>query len=169
MYLTVFGMNKWLFDKIYFFTLEHSSLKKAAVLVSELSKPFFFAAYTACVLISFFKGCDMIKIIAVPLCTLVFNSLLRKLLNRPRPFLREDVDKLVDHKESGSFPSNHACSSMVIALSWILVCPLAVAFFAVLAFFTGLSRIMTGVHYPLDVLCGWLIGALSGIIFFLIL
>lgn len=160
-------MNKLLFDKIYFFTANNSRAKKLAIFVSEFSKPAFIIIYILgiiAVLINDRKG--IAEIIAVPFFTLLFNAILRKFLNKPRPFNREDVTKLVDHKNSGSFPSNHACSSMIISLSYIIVCPILVPFFMALAFFTGLSRVATGVHYPLDVFAGWAISIVSGITFF---
>lgn len=167
-------MNSKLFDKIYFYTANNKRVKKAAIFISNFSKPAFIIIYILGIIILFTGGEEeiadkMIKMIAVPFFTLVFNTAIRKLLNKPRPFLRDDVKKLVEHESSGSFPSNHACSSMIISLSYILVCPVIVPVFIVFAFFTGLSRVMTGVHYPLDVLCGWLISLVSGLTFFLIL
>lgn len=163
-------MNKLLFDKIYFFTANNSTAKKLAVFVSEFSKPAFIIIYIMGIIAMLIKGSEGIaKIIAVPFFTLLLNTTLRKLLNKERPFNRDDVTQLVNHKNSGSFPSNHACSSMIISLSYILVCPILVPFFMVFAFFTGLSRVAAGVHYPLDVTAGWTISLVSGIIFFHIL
>ena len=163
-------MNKRLFEKIYFFTAKNKWAEKTAVFITQLSKPAFIIIYIAGILTLYATGKEgTVKMIAVPFFTLVFNTILRKLLNKPRPFLTDGVEKLVEHGESGSFPSNHACSSMIISLSYILVCPRAVLPLIIFSFFTGLSRIMTGVHYPLDVLCGWLISLISGCIFFVLL
>lgn len=164
-------MNRRIFDKIYFYTTGHKKAESLAVFISQFSKPAFIIIYIVGIIALLIKGGGegMAKMIAVPFFTLVFNTMLRKILNRPRPFVRDDVKMLVEHEESGSFPSNHACSSMIISLSYVLVCPALVPVFMIFALFTGFSRIMTGVHYPLDVLCGWLISLVSGVIFFLIL
>lgn len=160
-------MNKLLFDKIYFFTANNSKAKKLAVFVSEFSKPAFIIIYILGIIAVLINGCEGIaKIIAVPFFTLLFNTTLRRIITKPRPFNRQDVTKLVDHKNSGSFPSNHACSSMIISLSYIMICPALVPVFMVFAFFTGLSRVATGVHYPADVFAGWAISIVSGITFF---
>ena len=170
MYLMVSGMNKLLFDKIYFFTQKNKLAKKTAIFISKFSKPAFIIIYVLGIITLLIKSdLGIVKLIAVPFFTLIFNTILRKLLNKPRPFLRKDVEMLVEHENSGSFPSNHACSSMIISLSYLLVYPFLVPFFITFSFFTGLSRIMTGVHYPIDVLCGWLISLISGLIFYLIL
>ncbi len=163
-------MNKLLFDKIYFYTLNNTKARNIAVFISGFSKPAFIIIYIAGIICSLLQGGERTaEIIAVPFLTLVFNTALRKIINKPRPFTREDVSQLVDHKDSGSFPSNHAASSMIISLSYILIYPPLVPVFIVFAFFTGLSRVATGVHYPLDVAAGWFISTVSGIIFFYIL
>ncbi len=163
-------MNKLIFEKIYFFTSNNEKAKKLAVFVSEISKPVFIFIYIMGIISVMCRGGEgIVRIITVPLLTLVFNTVLRKALNKPRPFNREDITNFVEHKNSGSFPSNHACSSMIISLSYFLIYPQLVPVFMTLAFFTGLSRIMTGVHYPSDVLCGWLISLIFGIILFVIL
>ncbi len=163
-------MNNRLFNKIYFFTINNKWAKKLAIFISNFSKPAFIIIYILGIIALLIKG-DMgiVKLIAVPFFTLIFNTTLRKLLNKPRPFLKENVTQLVAHEASGSFPSNHACSSMIISLSYLLILPVLVPFFVIFAFFTGLSRVMTGVHYPIDIIAGWLISIISGLIFFLIL
>ncbi len=163
-------MNNRLFNKIYFYTAKNEKLKKTAIFISNFSKPAFIIIYFVGIITLLLKGGNGIaKVIAVPFFTLLFNTTLRKILNKPRPFLRGDIEKLVDHKASGSFPSNHACSSMIISLSYLIIYPSLVPLFVLFAFFTGISRVMTGIHYPLDVVCGWLISLLSGLTFFLIL
>lgn len=163
------NLNKLFFNKIYFYTLNHNWAKKTAIAISEFSKPLFVVIYLVGVIISATKNIEVIKFLAVPFFTLIFNTTVRKVLNKPRPFLNDGVEKLVEHKESGSFPSNHACSSMIIALSYILVYPPMVLPLAIMAIFTGLSRVMTGVHYPFDIVAGWFVSLLSGLIFYVIL
>lgn len=163
-------MNNKLFNKIYFFTVNNKWAEKFAIFISNFSKPAFIIIYILGIIVLLIKG-DMgiVKLIAVPFFTLIFNTTLRKLLNKPRPFLKENVTQLVEHESCGSFPSNHACSSMIISLSYLLIYPMLVPFFIIFTFFTGVSRVMTGVHYPLDIMAGWLISLIAGLTFFLIL
>lgn len=66
-----------------------------------------------------------------------------------------------------SYPSAHAANSMaaavVIALAWrraILIAPL-------LPLAVGYSRVYVGKHYPTDVMAGWVIGAVAGLLVYL--
>lgn len=94
----------------------------------------------------------------------IISSVLKTLINRPRP----DLTGLT-RVFTASFPSGHATSSAVIYLTiGALLAATAtrrreqVFYWAVAVFLVaavGLSRIYLGVHYPSDVLAGWLIGA----------
>jgi len=92
------------------------------------------------------------------------NYLLKNLVQRPRPM----VDRLVA-ASSYSFPSGHSITVMllwgtVIVLAgrylrahqvwrWLITGLASLWIVAV-----GLSRVFVGVHYPSDVLAGWLLG-----------
>lgn len=75
-----------------------------------------------------------------------------------------DVHLRVGRLDSFGTASSHSANTAAVAVvfwrlhgKWGLI---AVA----LAFFTGLSRIFVGVHYPSQVLLGWLCGALCALI-----
>ena len=111
-----------------------------------------------------YNGCYKVK-----RCLLyTSNSILRKILNRPRPFKELGIESLIEHEDKGSCPSNHAVSAMIIAMAWCSIFPVVGAVLIVLAIFTGLSRVMTGVHYPVDVFLGWLIAIVIGCLGFFV-
>lgn len=63
------------------------------------------------------------------------------------------------------FPSNHAANSMVLAVLVTILWQRKVGLALLgLAFFVGLSRVYLGVHYPSDVLFGFLFGGLTAAI-----
>ena len=109
------------------------------------------------------------------LAGLVFNALVKCLVMRRRPYMDHAEIKclkkvtsgadLNDIKEQGySFPSMHSTNSAVLygMLPEGFAKTRATGVLRVLAvllpLLIGLSRVLLGVHYPTDVLCGWLVG-----------
>ncbi len=94
---------------------------------------------------------------------LLLNAGLKLLIGRPRPQL-----PLADTLVTFGFPSGHA---LLAATTWVPLAALlasgekrlalrryAIAIGLAVAGIVGLTRIYLGVHYPSDVLAGWLIG-----------
>jgi undecaprenyl-diphosphatase len=88
---------------------------------------------------------------------------LKALAARARP----DLLPHFDHVTSHSFPSGHAWNGMIFYGETALVASLflprawripVVAIGVLIAFVTGWSRIALGVHWPSDVLAGWIGG-----------
>ena len=98
------------------------------------------------------------------LVSVYLNSLFKILFQQPRPFDLLPGLRL-SYAEGFGFPSGHAQSSMLV---W---CSIAynshrkiVWYLAILiSFLVGFSRIYLGVHFPHDVVGGWILG---GIIFY---
>lgn len=78
---------------------------------------------------------------------------------RDRPFVIHHVNWLIPHAKNASFPSDHATAAFVIATAIWIWKKHAGWLWLVLASGIALSRVWTGVHYPLDVVAGMLIGA----------
>lgn len=113
------------------------------------------------------------KFVGVNLVTaLVWNPMIKNIFLRRRPYfdnpsikclkpVEADADIYDIAAQGYSFPSGHSTNSAdaygSLALykkkKWLCVAAVAVPFLV------GVSRVMLGVHYPTDVLCGWLLGA----------
>jgi len=91
--------------------------------------------------------------IVLKLCNLIYF--------RPRPFDSHEVNLLFYRPWDSSFPSNPATVGFSVATAvWLYNRRLGASLLALATLF-GLSRIYCGVHYPLDVIAGALLGALS--------
>ena len=106
--------------------------------------------------------------LAVGMADFIASGILKPLVARPRPTRVPDLEgviHLVNGYRSGKygFVSSHAANTMACAMLFALVwkrwrCA------ALLMLWVGLnsySRMYLGVHYPTDILCGWLIGAVA--------
>jgi len=85
----------------------------------------------------------------------------------PRPFMLGLSPDYARHSGRGGFPSTHACvmSAVAVYLAWRPRMRVAAGMVALLAIATGLARIYVGVHFPLDVLAGFVVGAVGGTAF----
>lgn len=112
----------------------------------------------------------LLQCITVPLGVFVSVTVLRKFINAARPYERLDIQPLMAKDTKGlSFPSRHTASSTVIAMTFLFVnVPLGVVFLMI-AFLIGLSRIFAGVHFPRDVLAGFLYSVIMSALFFFVL
>lgn len=84
----------------------------------------------------------------------------------------QDVIRLVKASCGGKFSyfSAHASTNMALAVFFGLIYknsyPKLIYFLLIIAFFVGYSRIYIGVHYPLDVFSGFLIGTGLALFFY---
>ncbi|MER6633146.1 phosphatase PAP2 family protein [Streptomyces sp. NPDC000987] len=96
----------------------------------------------------------------------VLQQSLKAAVDRPRPVWRDPVDSA----HYAAFPSGHALTATVVCglLLWLLhrygvgraLWRTAVTVAVVSVAGVGLTRVWLGVHWPSDVLGGWLLGAM---------
>ena len=84
---------------------------------------------------------------------------------RIRPYELYEVYSLVGPVPEYSFPSGHACSSFCSALVYLKTLDRPYGMLTViLAALIAFSRVYVGVHYPTDILGGFLISVLSSVV-----
>lgn len=162
-------MNKRLFFCAYNTARQNKAVGKVAVFLASHTNKIYAIVYCIGVLYAFFQSSNLFfRFIFVPFICMVYNTVLRKILNRPRPFNELNIESLIEHDDKGSCPSNHSAGAMVISVAWYSISPIIGVGLTVLAVLTGVSRVMTGVHYPLDVALGWAVGLCAGVLGFVI-
>ena len=105
---------------------------------------------------------------------LIWNPMIKNVALRRRPYMdhagvrclkpvKPEADLLDIRAQGYSFPSGHAMNSTVIYGSLAIYRPKVwlIVLAAAIPVLVGLSRVAVGVHYPTDVLAGWLVGTFS--------
>lgn len=101
-------------------------------------------------------------------------ELIRFFWERQRPFVENNVNLLLSHEGTGSFPSGHAAFFFALATVIFLYekkvypvpnrrfwCGAGILFFLA-SFLISISRVFAGVHWPSDILAGAIVGIFSG-------
>jgi len=161
--------------KFYLFSLINQFAGKNVCLDSV---SIFFAEYFQYVLIfilflflakNFKKYWRMVveALVSAALAKLVITNVIRYFLPKLRPFVENNVNLLIsqDPKES-SFPSGHASFFFAIATVVYFYNKKAGILFFVSVFLISISRVFVGVHWPLDILAGAIVGIFSGWLIF---
>ena len=113
-------------------------------------------------------GKQILIYVFVPASGFVILSLFRKKINAPRPYEEWDIKPLLDRDSPGqSMPSRHVFSATIISMV-CLHASLSIGMICLtLSAFLGLVRVSGGVHYPKDVVVGYICALVWGVIFFL--
>ena len=147
-------------------TLLFKVISALAVILSVLS-------YCALLFLSFYnsvyEGLAVLLSAALPFFAVGF---VRMMIDAPRPYeLYDFYENKPKEREGRSFPSRHAYSSFVIAtIAFAYSVPLGIGLL-LMGLALAASRVLLGIHFIRDVLCGALVGVISGLIgiFFMIL
>ena len=110
-----------------------------------------------------YQKCVFISFIGLAIANLNV-ALVNFIFFRDRPFNNHEVTLLFYEPTDSSFPSNAIAATTALACGiWIANKRLgSISFGAVLIF--GFIRIFSGIHYPIDILGGLLIGILSTVV-----
>jgi undecaprenyl-diphosphatase len=85
----------------------------------------------------------------------------KHVLARPRPYIRfEDVEPLFVYGGFDSFPSGHATLFAALAVALYIHHKKIGILFMVFAVLISLARVIAGIHFPIDIIAGWALGAI---------
>ncbi len=127
--------------------------------------------YIALLVTTYFQeglGRQILIYVFIPATGFVILSLLRKKINAPRPYEEWTIKPLLDRDSPGqSMPSRHVFSATIISMACLHASLSVGVILLVLSALLGLVRVLGGVHYPKDVVVGYICGLVWGVIFFL--
>ncbi|MFX1276398.1 MAG: phosphatase PAP2 family protein [Promethearchaeota archaeon] len=95
------------------------------------------------------------------------NVLIKNIINRERPYeALKNLTILEPKPTSRSFPSWHTYNgtAQAIILGYMLISPLFLTIFLIFAIIIGFSRIYLGMHYPSDVIFGFILGIIGALL-----
>lgn len=112
----------------------------------------------------------VVRVLAVPAVGFVAVSIFRKWICASRPYEVYAFTPLLDKDTRGnSFPSRHVFSNMIIAMAVLSVWMPAGIFLVVCGILLAALRVITGVHFPRDVIAGAVIAVVIGIAGFFVI
>ena len=113
-------------------------------------------------------GKQVLIYVFIPASGFVILSFLRKKINAPRPYEEWTIKPLLDRDSPGqSMPSRHVFSATIISMACLHASLSVGVILLVLSALLGLVRVLGGVHFPKDVLVGYICALVWGVLFFL--
>jgi len=96
-------------------------------------------------------------------------TVLKHFIVSPRPFIYfENLKPLFLHGGMDSFPSGHAMFFGALATSLFFIHKRIGVLYIFVALIVGLARVASGIHFPIDILLGYIFGIMVASIFNLI-
>lgn len=116
----------------------------------------------ACLITDKYRKLGSAMAVALVICLLLGNEVLKEVFARPRPFQINEISLLIAAPSGYSFPSGHTMSSFAAATAIGLTHRKYAKWAYTLAVLIGFSRMYLYVHFFTDVLVGALFGILFG-------
>lgn len=91
-------------------------------------------------------------------------ELIRRIYYHPRPWILSETHLLLAKEVQASFPSGHTTLAFALAMGVYLYDKKIGKWYFALAALIGFSRVYVGVHWPLDILGGIIVGAGTALI-----
>lgn len=101
-------------------------------------------------------------LLALILCVIIGNIIIKNLVKRSRPFFHKEYKLLIKRPWDYSFPSGHTLSSFAAATVLFMINPLVGTFAIIYAALIALSRLYLRVHFFTDVFFSILLGVALG-------
>jgi len=152
--------------KLFFFLNDIAGKSRifdiTAIFLASYLQYFLIAAFLLLLFFSAYSKREKIyifctTIISSVIARFVITEAIRFFYHRPRPFVSRAVIQLIPENE-WSFPSGHSAFFFAMAAAIYLYNKKWGLWFFIAAILMNISRVVSGVHYPSDILGGMIIG-----------
>ena len=159
-----------LYERVYSSPKTMLTLK----IIDRVSVMLSIACFAALLYLAFLRGyMDAVVFLAMAAIPFIVVSALRMLLKSERPYEVIDFSRFskeMPHRKRGaSFPSRHVFSAFLIAFLAFEYAWYIGIFCILLGVALAICRVALGIHFTKDVVCGAIIGMVSGFVGMLIL
>lgn len=163
-------MKREFYESIHNMVLSRPGLKRGVEIAVKLLPGLVYVEYPLlAVYLLVWKRELLLRGILVPAVGFLLVTVLRAAINAPRPYERLGIPAITPKETKGkSFPSRHAACGAVIAVTAVFTAPPLGWVLLAVSLLIAVSRVLAGVHFVKDVLAGWCLGALVGVIGFLL-
>lgn len=146
--------------------VEHPMLTKGFLVFNQLLTGVCYVMYPLLILLEWYQKNPLwLKSLLTASISFVVVSVFRRFYNKQRPYERLDIVPLIAKDTVGkSFPSRHVFSVFVIAMCWLMYCPVVGVMLMIIGIGMAFIRVVGGVHDLTDVIAGAVIGVISGVI-----
>ena len=153
-------------EKILRKVQENAATTRALKLFSHLVSALSVASFLFLILVSLKESpLEFLRLALVLGVPFVAVTVLRKLINAPRPYEIYDFYPTPPKNKSGSsFPSRHAHSAFAIGTVMCFYSPILGSVLLVLGGFMCCARVLVGMHFVRDVICGAVVGSVSALV-----
>ena len=157
-------MNKLYYEKI---SKPFRNKVQLINLINKLLTSLGYISYPILLITTYFYQKELLlKCIIIPGSGFILLTVIRKLINRKRPYEALDIDPLIKKDTKGnSMPSRHVFSMSIIALSWLQVMPIVGIILIVCSILIACTRVIGGVHYISDVIAAILCATVWAMLF----
>ncbi len=157
-------MDTKLYMSVYNFVQKHRFLHKPIIFINKISPQIMMVLFYGLMpVLIISRDIRIIAFAFFPLAELILVTKFRDKIDRPRPFDVLDVTPLENHSSGHSFPSLHCSSSFVITMALYYIHPFVGSVGLIVSIFVAVSRLLSGVHYPSDIIAGIIIGTVFGL------
>ena len=152
-------MNNQIFS--FFYNLAHQSVFfDKTVIFFAVYFPYIVVIFALVFLLFYHKIKEIFLVFFSCVLALVVAEVLKILIQANRPFVALPNIHALFPETGYSFPSMHAVFFSALAVSIYFYHKKAGYIFMFFALLIGIARIIAGVHFPIDILCGFILGGI---------